>query len=46
MDMECGKKDQELVINIKDNIKLIKNMVMVSSHGHQETSIKEIINKI
>lgn len=33
MDMECGKKVQELVTNTKVNTNLIKNMAMAYFHG-------------
>ena len=46
MVMACGKKVQELVINIKVSIMRIRNMAMVFFHGHLVISIKEIIKRI
>ena len=46
MVMECGKKALELVINMKDSIKLIRNMAMVSFLGLLGIFTKEIIRKI
>ena len=44
--MECGKREQEIVINIKVNTCRIKNTAMVFSLGQVETFIKGIIRKI
>jgi hypothetical protein len=44
--MECGKREQETVINIKDNTCRIRNTAMVFSLGQVETFIKGIIRKI
>ena len=40
--MVFGKEALEVVINIKANIKMIKNKDMVFSHGAMVMSIKEI----
>lgn len=44
MDMEFGKDLQEIVINMRDNIKTIKNKDMEYLVGQQEMCTKEIIN--
>ena len=44
--MEFGKKEQEIVINIKDHIKMIKKMVMEYLHGQLGIFIRVIMNKI
>ncbi len=41
-----GKKDQEILINIKDNILMIKNQDMVYLLGQQVIYIKGIIKMI
>ena len=43
---EYGKKVQEIVINIKENIKMTKNVVMVSLLGRMETFIRVIMKVI
>ena len=43
--MECGKKEQGTVINIKDNTYKIRSTAMVFLLGQVETFIKEIIRK-
>ena len=45
-DMECGKKDREQAINMKDNTWLIKNMAMVSFLGLLEIYTKVTTRKI
>ncbi len=44
MGREFGKDLQEIVINMRDNIKTIKNKDMEYLVGQQEMCIKEIIN--
>ena len=44
--MECGKKDREPAINMRDNTWLIKNMVMVSFLGLLEIYTKVTTRKI
>lgn len=44
--MEFGKDLQEIVINMRDNIKTIKNKDMEYLVGQQEMCTKEIINSI
>ena len=41
---EYGKEVQEIVINMKDNIQMIKNQVMGFLLGRVEIFIKEIMN--
>lgn len=43
--MGCGRKVQEVVINIKASMFKIKNMDMGSFHGRQEMSIRATIKK-
>ena len=43
---EYGKKVQEIVINIKENIKMTKNAVMVSLLGRMEIFIRVIMKVI
>lgn len=44
MGREYGKDLQEIAINMRDNIKMIKSKDMGYLVGQQEISIKEIIN--
>ena len=41
--MVYGRKDQEIVINIRGNTWMIKNQVMVFSHGRVEMYTREIM---
>lgn len=43
MDREFGKRDLEIVINIKESILMIESLVLASLHGQVETHIKEIM---
>jgi len=44
--MECGKRVQEIVINMKVSMSMIKSMAKVYFLGQLAMSTKEIINKI
>ena len=46
MDRACGKEGQEIAINTKGSIKMIKNGDMASFLGQTETSIKATILEI
>ena len=46
MVQEYGKRVQDITINIKANMKMIKKMDMEYLHGLQEMYIKEIINQM
>lgn len=46
MAKECGRKEQETVINIKDSMLMTKNLDMVYSLGPLEMCTKEIINRM
>ena len=46
MGMVFGRKDQGIVINMREIIKMIKKMVMVFLLGRQEIFIKEIMKVI
>lgn len=46
MVQEYGKRVQDIMINIKANMKMIKKMGMEYLHGLQEMYIKEIINQM
>lgn len=46
MDKESGKKDLEIVINTKDSMQMIKNVVTEFLHGPLVTSTKGITSQI
>ena len=46
MGKDYGKEDQEIVINMKDSIRMIRNQDMGYLHGLLEISTKEIIMKM
>jgi hypothetical protein len=46
MAMVCGKKDQEIMINMKDNMQMTRNQDMEYSLGKQEMFTKDIMKQM